>query len=189
MHLQNLDGQKNLPSGTKTSYDKCWLKEWLFKFIRAASGITFLGWSPQLSITCWWRARVFLIWTFPGLWFEGEKESIILHFYAQLPHTFPCQTAVSIWQWLALMTPRFSSLFQFPALDHYFKLIYLIMIFLVWKVRNTHHGTRKHICSDFRVVNFSLPSMRITSVLRLWKIKCIFHRELKCRNSHNFLLK
>lgn len=80
----------------------------------------------------------------------------------------------------SLSISSFGSLLQTNLSDH---------DFLVWKVRNTHHGTRKHICSDFRVVNFSLPSMRITSVLRLWKIKCIFHRELKCRNSHNFLLK
>lgn len=184
--------QKTFPSGTKTSFAECWLKEWLFKLIRAASGITFLSFSPQLSTACGWRARVFLIGAFPTLWFEGKKESITLHFYAQLLHPLPCQTAVStaslpfdndLHWWLhnfLLSFYRFRSLLQTNFSDH---------DFLVWKVRNTHHGSRKHIYSDFRVVYFSLPSMRITSVLKLWKIKSIFHWELKCRNSHNFLQK
>lgn len=185
-------GRKPSLVAQKASYDECWLKEWFLKLIRAASGLTCLGWSPQLNTACGRRARVFPVRSYPVLWFEG-KESIFLHFYAHLPHTLPCQTAESTASlpsdYDLHCPPRVSSLFHFPALDHYFKLISLIVIFLVWNVRNIHHGTRKHIYSDFKVVNFSLPSMRITSVLRLWKIKYFFHKNLKCRNRHNFLQK
>lgn len=186
-------GRKPSIVAEKTSCDECWLKEWLFKLIRAASGITFPVWSPQLSTGCRWRARVFLVGAFPVLWFEGRRRALFFIFMPSCHTLFParqqeeqrvCHLTMTCIDdstiFFSLLFSSYRSLLQTNLSDH---------DFLVWKVRNTHHGTRKHIYSDFRVENFRLPSMRITSVLRLQKIKYIFHQELKCRNSHNFLQK
>lgn len=125
-------GRKLSLTAQKASNDECWLKEWFLKFIRAASGIIFLCWSPQLSTAYGRRARVFLIRTFLIFGLKEKKREL---FFIFMPsgHTLCPARQHKVQRGCHLTDlhcpPWFSSLFNFPALDHCFKLISLIMIF------------------------------------------------------------
>lgn len=84
-------GRKPSLVAQKAVHNECCLKERFPNLIRAAAGITFLGWFPQMGTAYGGRAElvgagvsfyVLLIRTLPIVWFKGKKERIILIFYA-----------------------------------------------------------------------------------------------------------